>query len=191
MPVDLSSFSSASFDRGASRARELVWLFASLILFRLCPLSLSPLKRMVLRAFGAKIGTGVGIKQQVTITFHWKPTVGDQVWSGEECWLLNLDQIVIGNHVCISQRAFLCTGSHNYSVVTFDLIIKPIVLKDGCWIGAGAWVGQGVTVGEDSILTAGSVAMKDLNPSAIYRGNPAEFVRARTITDSIHKTAAT
>jgi putative colanic acid biosynthesis acetyltransferase WcaF len=181
MPVDLSAFSSAKFDRGASRPRELLWLFVSLFLFRLCPLSLSRLKCAVLRGFGARVGTGVTIKPQVKITFPWKLTIGDHVWLGEECWLLNLERIVIGNNVCISQRAFLCTGSHDYKSNTFDLIVKPITLEDGCWIGAGGWVGQGVTVGAESILAAGSVATKDLAPSGIYRGNPAAYVRSRII----------
>ena len=187
MPVDLSTFSSARFDRGASRLRELAWLLVSLILFRICPLSLSRLKCVVLRAFGAKIGTGVTIKPQVKITFPWKLTIGDHVWLGEECWLLNLDQIVIGSHVCISQRAFLCTGSHDYGKSTFDLIIKPIVLHDGCWIGAGAWVGQGVTVGIESILAAGSVATKNLEPSGIYRGNPAVLTKMRNAIAATNK----
>ena len=179
MNVDLSSYSAARFDRGASRARELIWLFVNLVVFRLCPLSLSPLKRVVLRAFGARIGRNVTIKPQVKITFPWKLTIGDHVWLGEGCWLLNLERITIGNNVCISQRAFLCTGSHNHQLPTFDLIVKPITLEDGCWIGASAWVGPGVTVGSHAVLSAGSVATKDLGPGGIYRGNPAVFLRPR------------
>src|ERR1044071_7461888 len=139
MSVNLSAYSSAHFDRGASRLRELLWLFASLVLFRLCPLSLSSLKRTVLRMFGATVGHQVTIKPQVKITFPWKLTIGDYVWLGEECWLLNLDRIEIGNNVCISQRAFLCTGSHNHKLSTFDLITKPITVDDGAWLGAGCW----------------------------------------------------
>ena len=182
MNVDLSSYSPGRFDRGASRGRELVWLLVSLVLFRLCPLSLSPLKRVVLRIFGARIGRNVTIKPQVKITFPWKLEIGDHVWLGEECWLLNLERITIGNNVCISQRAFLCTGSHNYKSPSFDLIVKPITLEDGSWIGAGAWVGPGVTAGVQSILTAGSVTTKDLEPGGIYRGNPAVFLRPRIIS---------
>jgi putative colanic acid biosynthesis acetyltransferase WcaF len=182
MSVDLSSYSSAQFDRGAGKLRELTWLFVSLVLFQLCPLSLSPLKRAVLRLFGAQVGRGATIKPQVKITFPWKLTIGDHVWLGEECWLLNLDRIVIGNNVCISQRAFLCTGSHNYKSSSFDLITKPILVEDGCWIGAGGWVGPGVTVGTHAVLTAGSVASKNLEPYGIYRGHPAVLLKQRVVS---------
>jgi putative colanic acid biosynthesis acetyltransferase WcaF len=182
MKVDLSSFSTAGFDRGASSAREILWILVSLMLFRLCPIKLSGLKCWTLRRFGARIGRGVVIKPQVKITFPWKLTVGDHVWIGEESWLLNLERIVIGNNVCISQRAFLCTGSHNYKLPAFDLIVKPINVEDGAWLGAGCWVGPGVRVGNHAVLAAGSVASEDLEPFGIYRGNPAVFVRPRVIS---------
>jgi putative colanic acid biosynthesis acetyltransferase WcaF len=181
-PVDLSHYAPGKFDRGAGVVKEALWLVVSLILFRLCPFSFSALKCSVLRAFGAKIGRNVTIKPQVKITFPWKLAVGDHVWLGEECWLLNLERIVIGSHVCISQRAFLCTGSHNFKRATFDLITQPITLENGVWIGAGGWVGPGVTLGSHSVLTAGSVAAKNLVANGIYRGNPAELVRQRVIS---------
>jgi putative colanic acid biosynthesis acetyltransferase WcaF len=181
MPVDLSSYSSAHFDRGAGKLRESLWLVISLVLFQLCPFSLSPLKRVVLRAFGAKIGQGVVIKPQVKITFPWKLEIGNHVWLGEECWLLNLERIVIGSNVCISQRAFLCTGNHNYRSQLFDLIVKPITIEDGVWLGAGSWVGPGVKIGTHAVLSACSVMAKDMEPWGIYQGNPAVFVKRRTI----------
>jgi putative colanic acid biosynthesis acetyltransferase WcaF len=181
MPVDLASYSSAAFDRGAGRVRESLWLLVSLFLFHLCPVSLSPLKRLVLRAFGAKIGRGVVIKPQVKITFPWKLEIGDFVWLGEECWLLNLERITIGNNVCISQRAFLCTGNHNYRRPSFDLIVKPIMVEDGAWLGAGCWVGPGVKIGSHAVLSACSMASSDMEPWGIYQGNPAVFVKRRTM----------
>jgi len=180
--VDLSSFSTGDFDRGAGPLKEGCWILTSLFLFRLCPLKGSGLKCAVLRAFGAKIGRGVVIKPHVTITFPWKLTVGDHVWLGEECWLLNLAPIVIESHVCISQRAFLCTGNHNYKSPAFDLIVKPIQVEAGAWIGAGAFVGPGVTVGNHAVLAAGSIATKNLEPFGIYQGNPAVLIKQRIIS---------
>ena len=181
MSVDLSSYSAARFDRGAGKLRECLWLLVSLFLFRLCPFSLSSLKCAILRAFGAKIGRDVVIKPQVKITFPWKLEIGDFVWLGEQCWLLNLDRITIGSNVCISQSAFLCTGNHNYRLQTFDLIVKPITIEDGAWLGAGCWVGPGVKIGSHSVLAACSVMTGDMEPWGIYQGNPAVFIKRRTI----------
>ena len=182
LPLDLSRYSPGQFDRGAGAVKESLWLVVSLVLFQLCPFSFSALKRVLLRAFGASIGRNVTIKPQVKITFPWKLTVGDHVWLGEECWLLNLERVVIGSNVSISQRAFLCTGSHDYKKTTFDLITRPITLEDGVWIGASCWVGPGVTVESHSVLTAGSVATKNLAANGIYRGNPAVLVKQRVLS---------
>jgi putative colanic acid biosynthesis acetyltransferase WcaF len=182
LPVDLSRYTAGKFDRGAGVLKESLWLVVSLILFRLCPFSFSALKCPVLRAFGADIGRNVTIKPQVKITFPWKLTVGDNVWLGEECWLLNLDRIVIGGNVSISQRAVLCTGSHDYKRAAFDLIVKPITIEDGAWLGAGCWVGPGVTIASHAVLTLGSVTTKNLAANGIYRGNPAALVKERVIS---------
>ena len=179
--IDLSKFSTGDFSRGASRLKELCWLVVSHLLFRLCPLKLSALKVAVLRWFGASVGHGVVIKPEVKITFPWKLTLGDHVWLGEECWLLNLAPITIEDNVCISQRALLCTGNHNYKSPAFDLITRPIRAGNGSWIGAGAFVGPGVTVGSHAVLTAGSVAAKDLQPYWVYQGNPAVQMNERVI----------
>ena len=48
-------------------------------------------------------------------------------------------------------------------------------------MGAGAFAGPGVTVGSHAVLTAGSVAVKDLEPYGIYQGNPAVRVKERVI----------
>ena len=171
--MDLSRFTTGDFKRGASPLKEALWLIVSRVLFQWCPFPFSALKRSVLRMFGATIGRGVIIKPDVKITFPWKLTVGDHAWLGEESWLLNLAPITIEANVCISQRAFLCTGNHNYRSPTFDLITRPIHICAGAWVGAATFVGPGVNIGTHAVLTAGSVATKDLEPGGIYQGNPA------------------
>ncbi len=179
--VDLARFATAGFDRGASRFKEMLWVLVRCLFFAPAWPLPSALRVFWLRWFGAKVGRGVVIRPRVNIHFPWRLAIGDHVWLGEECWLLNLAPIVIGSQVCLSQRAFLCTGSHDYKSSTFDLVVKPITVEDGVWIGAGGWVGPGVKVGTHAVLAAGSVATKDLQPWGIYQGNPAAFVRLRAI----------
>lgn len=177
--VDLSTYSAAGFDRGAGRIKEAAWLVVGLVLFRLCPLKCSALKAAVLRWFGAEVGRGVVFKPGVKITFPWKVKLGDHVWLGEDCWLLNLAPITIAGHVCLSQRAFLCTGNHDYTSPSFDLMTAPICVEPGAWIGAAAFVAPGVNVGTHAVLTAGSVATRELEAFGVYQGNPAQRVGER------------
>ena len=163
--------------------KEVLRIVVSRVLFRLCPFSFSALKCFILRAFGAQVGKNVTIKPQVKITFPWKLTVGDHVWLGEECWLLNLERITIGSHVCISQRAFLGTGSHDYRRASFNLITKQITVENGAWLGAGpAGSGPGVTLvrtlGIDRRFRGGEKSGGKWD----YRGNPAIFVKQRVIS---------
>ncbi len=180
--VDLSRYSNPEFDRGASRFKETLWWLVSWLFFVPALPWPSAFRVFCLRCFGGKIGCGVVIKPQVKITFPWKLVLGNHVWLGEECWLLNLERITIADNVCISQRALLCTGNHNYKSPTFDLIVKPIEVEAGAWIGMGAMVAPGVKVGSHAVLAAGSVATNDLQAFGIYRGNPAVLVKERVIS---------
>lgn len=179
--VNLSTFRNDWYDRGAPRWKELCWLFVSAAFFR-HPLSLwNDAKISWLRLFGAKIGQGVLIKPQVQIKFPWQLQIGDHAWIGENVWIDNLATVSIGSDVCISQGAYLLTGNHNYKKTSFDLVVKPIAIENGAWLGAKTIVCPGVTVGSHAVLTAGSVAVSDLETYYIYQGNPAIKVRQRII----------
>jgi len=75
-------------------------------------------------------------------------------------------------------------GNHNYKTTTFDLMIAPITLKQGSWIGAKSCVAPGVTVGSHAILTMGSAATKNLEAYKIYSGNPAVYQKDRIYNPS-------
>ena len=155
--LDLSKFDNNSFSRGVPRSKEaLWWVFRSLFFAPWFPVP-SPLKVAVLRLFGARVGRGVVIRGRVNITFPWRFECGDHVWIGDEVMVLSLDRVVIGNNVCISQRAFLCTGNHDFKKETFDLVTRPIRIGDGCWIGAGAFVGPGAVVPDGTMVKAWEV----------------------------------
>ncbi|MDO4932063.1 MAG: DapH/DapD/GlmU-related protein, partial [Prevotellaceae bacterium] len=109
----------------------------------------------------------------------WYLTIGDDCWLGEGCWIDNLDKVVIGSNVCISQGAMLLTGNHDYTIYNMPYRNAPIQIEDGAWIGAQATVCPGVTVHRNAILTVGSVATKDMDENGIYQGNPAVRIRDR------------
>jgi|HubBroStandDraft_1064217.scaffolds.fasta_scaffold61346_2 putative colanic acid biosynthesis acetyltransferase WcaF len=166
---------------GASRIKQLAWYGVNIIFFKNPFNVLSSLKVTLLRWFGARIAQGVVVKPAVNIKFPWKLTVGEHSWIGEEVWIDNLSEVIIGSHVTLSQGSLLLTGSHDHSKTSFDFLSSPIVLEDGVWVGARAVVAGGVTCRSHSILGVGSVAEKELEAYMIYKGNPAVPVLKRVI----------
>lgn len=175
--IDLSGYTTGGFDRGASRLREAAWWAARCLFFQ-TPLPWpSALRVALLRMFGAHVGEGVVIRSQVNITFPWRFAIGDHSWIGEEVLILSLARVEIGANCCISQRAFLCTGSHDFASPAFTLRTEPIVIRDGSWIAAGAFVAPGVEIGPGSMVAAGAVVLKNVAPKTIVGGNPAVVIK--------------
>ena len=158
--IQLADFNNSGFSRGTTLAREgLWWLCRSWLFAPWFPVP-SVAKVVALRCFGAKVGRGVVIRSRVNITFPWRLEIGDHVWIGDEVMILSLAPVKIGSNVCLSQRAFLCTGSHDFRKPGFDLITEPIEIGDSCWVAACAFVGPGVTVPPGTLVKAGKVLGK-------------------------------
>jgi putative colanic acid biosynthesis acetyltransferase WcaF len=140
-------------------------------------------RRFLLKLFGARIGRRVVIKPGVRIKFPWRLHVGDDVWIGEDVWIDNLAEVRIGSDVCISQGAYLCTGSHDWSSPYFRLITRPITVGSGAWLCARSSLGPGVSAGQGAVLTLGSAAHANLDPWSIYSGVPAKRIKSRTFAE--------
>lgn len=174
------NFDKKDFNSGASALKVILWYFTSVIFIRSGIIPFSSVIVGILRIFGAKIGKDVRIKPGIYIHYPWRLSVGNHSWLAE-CRIENLAQVTIENNVCVSQKAMLLTGNHNYKSVNFDLITKPIILEEGCWIGANATVCPGIIVKSHAVLTVGSIATKDLETYCIYQGNPAVKMKDRVI----------
>lgn len=179
--TSLDCFDNSTFNKGVTKLKWLLWMLINALVFKPSWFPFIKVKIFFLRAFGAQIGKGLVIKPSVHIKFPWKLVVGDYVWLGENVWIDNLDKVVIGNHVCISQGAMLLTGNHDYTKTTFDYRNAPIELKEGVWLGAKTVVCPGVICNSHAILTVGSIATKDLEAYLIYQGNPAMKIKKRSI----------
>jgi putative colanic acid biosynthesis acetyltransferase WcaF len=181
MPVDLSTFNNSWYNPGRGFLVRTLWHFVN-ALFLQNPLNPSSrIKISILRLFGAKIGEGVVLKPSINVKYPWNLEIGNYTWIGENAWLDSLAPIRIGNNACISQGAYFCTGNHDWTDPAFGLVVKPIIIEDGAWVGARTTVLPGVTVKSHSVVAAGSVIGKDTEPNMVYAGNPAVKVKERTI----------
>ncbi|KQS26895.1 putative colanic acid biosynthesis acetyltransferase [Dyadobacter sp. Leaf189] len=179
--TDLSKYDNSWYKPG-NVVKQILWYFTGRLFLNTHLPYPSSFKNWLLKLFGAKIGKGVVIKPKVSIKYPWFLSIGDNTWVGENVWIDNLTMVTIESNACLSQGCMLLTGNHDYTKSQFDLIVKPITLEKGVWIGAKATVCPGVTAGSHAVLTVNSVATANLEANGIYQGNPAKYVKTRTIT---------
>jgi putative colanic acid biosynthesis acetyltransferase WcaF len=159
----------------------LLWWFVQDTLFRWSPRPAYGWRRFLLRLFGARLGRGVCIRPSARVEFPWRLEIGDYSTVGDEAWLYSLDRITIGAHCVVSQKAFLCTGSHDPDDPNLTLATGPIVVEDGVWIAADVFVAPNVTIGAETVVGARSSVFGSLPPGAVCYGTPCAMVRERRL----------
>lgn len=152
--------------------------------------------RMIIQGHGYyHLGSNVTINSKETVNpIGGNKTVFQTIEGG---------RIVIGNYVGMSHTIFssrseiriddhVLLGSgvklfdHDFHSLKYeqridgediDVVSKPILIKEGAFIGAHAIILKGVIIGKHSIVGAGSVVTKNIPDNEIWAGNPARFVK--------------
>ena len=138
-------------------------------------------KVFILRCFGAKITNTSYVYSSAKIFMPWNLIMEDHscIGAGVDCY--NASTITIKSYATISQRAYLCTASHNISSIHNEQIEKPIIIGSRSWIAAEAFIGPGVIIGEGAVVGARAVVFKNVDPWNVVVGNPARFKKNREI----------
>ncbi len=178
----LDEFSVPAGFRGRSAVVVQLWWLVQATLFAGSPQVLYGWRRFLLRLFGARIGAGVIIRPTVRVTYPWKLTIGDYAWIGDHVELYTLGDIRIGEHAVVSQRSYLCTGSHDFRKPTFDIYAQAIVVEPEAWLAADVFVGPGITIGRGAVIGARSTVLSDMPPGMICAGYPARPLRPRGVS---------
>lgn len=89
------------------------------------------------------------------------------------------DNVLIGGGVQIYDTDFHSLG---YTARVLegdsDVIVEPVKICEGAFIGANSIILKGVTIGAHSIVGAGTVVTKSIPSGQIWAGNPAKFIRS-------------
>lgn len=143
------------------------------------PAPMGAWRRFLLRSFGAKIHPNASVRGGARIWYP--PNLEMKAFAvladGVQCY--NMNMITIGENSIVSQRSFLCGGTHNYKLARHPLVTAPIVIGDDVWIAAEAFVAPGVTVPDGCVIGARAVVSGQLEPWTIYTGNPARALKPR------------
>jgi putative colanic acid biosynthesis acetyltransferase WcaF len=177
---DLSLFVMPAGFRGRPAWFVQLWWIVQALLFHPSPQIFYRWRAFLLRCFGATIGRGVMIRPSASVTYPWKLSIGDHAWIGDEVVLYTLGNITLGSHTVISQRSYLCAGSHDIGDIRFTITNESIEIGDQCWIASDVFVGPGVKVGLGTVVGARSTVTRDLPSGVIAYGSPARPARPRS-----------
>ena len=182
--IDTSRKASPSEHSTANKLLRLLWGATWLFLFRPSPAFLRGWRRFLLRCFGARVGPGAKVMPSTRIWAPWNLELGEEACLSHHVDCYCVAQISVGAHATVSQYAHLCSATHDISHPNMKLLQAPIAIGPKSWVCAGAFLGPGVTVGEGAVVGARAVAMRDVEAWSVVAGNPAKFIKTRTLDDA-------
>jgi putative colanic acid biosynthesis acetyltransferase WcaF len=157
----------------------LIWQLTQATLFACSPQPCYRWRRFLLRCFGAKLGRKVLLRPSVRTTYPWKVEIGDYSWIGDHVELYSLTPIKIGANAVVSQRSYLCAGTHDHRSPDFPMRTGPIEICDEAWVATDVFVAPGVTIGRGAVIGARSSVFSDVAPYDIVTGTPARVTGTR------------
>lgn len=173
------SYTSPSFSL-QQRAIRLLWDTTWLILFRPTPRVLHGWRRLLLRLFGAKLGSHVHIHPTVRIWAPWNLEIDSHVGIGEGANIYCMDKVQIGSFAVISQGTYICTGSHDFNSMNMQLTTAPIIINEYVWLCAQAFVCPGVELAEGTVVAARGVVSRSLLEGwGVWAGIPVKRIGNR------------
>ena len=138
------------------------------------------------KPFFKKMGTGVRIDSGVTIEGFENIEIGDYFSMNSNSQLgASYGKIIIGNDCAIAPNCVLRASNHNFDDPTIPFRLQghkygEISIEDDVWIASNCVITANTKIGKSSIIGAGSVVTKDVEPYSIVGGVPAKLIKKRT-----------
>jgi putative colanic acid biosynthesis acetyltransferase WcaF len=161
------------------RIKFVLWNVVYAIFFRTTPKFLNPWRVGLLKLFGATIRGVPFVASSAIIKFPWNLTLEHRACLGPRCEVYNLDKVVVREGATIAQEAYLCGGTHDFTMAELPLVVGPIEIGAGAFVGARAFVLPGVIVGDRAIIGACALVNRDVQPEQIVAGNPSRVIGIR------------
>lgn len=138
-------------------------------------------RKFVYQLAGLKIGKGSKIHVFCRFFEPKNIEIGEDTIVGEFCFLDGRDKLKIGNHTDIASRVLIYNSEHDINHPKFEAIEKPVEIGDYVFIGPRAIILPGVKIENGAVVAAGAVVTKDVPPSKIVGGVPAEVISERKL----------
>jgi len=99
------------------------------------------------------------------------------------CFVNGYGGLAIGDRTIFGPYVMIHTANHEMDaaqpIPDQGWESRPVEIGADCWIAMGVAILPGVRIGEGSVVGAGAVVVRDLEPWSVAVGNPARVVRTR------------
>ena len=126
--------------------------------------------------FYNQIGENSIVYNQLTVVRPKNVKIGKNVTVMNGALMMSAGGITIEDNVLIAANVQLISNNHD-PYDRYVITCKPILIKEGAWVGAGATILPGVTVGKHAIIGANSVVSKDIPDYAVAVGCRAKVIK--------------
>ena len=164
-----------------------LWLVAYYLIAKWIPHSYfppsTPIRSIIVKKLlRDKCGYNVKIQENILLGDFSDVVFGNNLQINENCIIRNA---VLGNNIMIAPEVYFLHDGHKYETTDIPMIDQgrtyypPTIVEDDVWIGARVLIMPGKKIGKGSIIAAGSVVIKDVEPYSIVGGNPAKLIKKR------------
>jgi len=176
-----------------TKIKRALWNTVRVVLFRPFVTKLfRPWRIALLKLFGAKVDWNAEVYASARIWAPWNLEMEAGSCLGPDTICYNQARVVLKQDACLSQYAYICTAGHDISQgpSTADssqdrplnnaqtgLVLAPVTLHQGAWVGTRAYINMGVEVGANAVVGACACVIKDVESSSVVGGNPAVKLR--------------
>lgn len=136
-------------------------------------------KQELIRQLLGTVGSNPFIGDNFHCDFGLNIHVGNNFHADYNCTMLDVAEIRIGHNCLIGPDVGIYTAGHRLQPEgrTLDGYGLPITIGNDVWIGGHSTILPGVTIGDGSVVSAGSVVIKDVPPQTLVGGNPANIIK--------------
>lgn len=138
---------------------------------------------------GIKAGSGARVNGHTQFYGDGSLEIGKDTWVGPGCHFYMNEEapIILGANCDIAPEVSFITGSHEIGDETRRAgpgTAAPILIEDGCWIGARVTILGGTHIGKSSIVAAGALVNEDIPENCLAAGVPARVIKKLSVIET-------
>ncbi|BDU51119.1 acyltransferase [Haliovirga abyssi] len=130
------------------------------------------------------IEDNVKIEDNVILGGKGEIFLGENTSLNPNCFIVSQKKVKIGKNCMIAPNVYITDEIHNHDRIDIPIKFqgykyKEVIIEDNVWVGRGTTILAGIKIGRDSIVGAGAVVTRNIEPFSIVGGVPAKLISKR------------